>query len=61
MCSSDLIGPSAHSYNGASRQFNVTSNGKYLKSIQQNMVPFSLENLTKIDQEIGRASCRERV
>ena len=44
------IGPSAHSYNGASRQFNVTSNGKYLKSIQQNMVPFSLENLTKIDQ-----------
>lgn len=44
------IGPSAHSYNGSSRQFNVTSNGKYLKSIQQNMVPSSLENLTKIDQ-----------
>ncbi|OJJ17778.1 coproporphyrinogen III oxidase [marine bacterium AO1-C] len=44
------IGPSAHSYNGTTRQFNVASNGKYLKSIQQNTVPYSLEKLSKIDQ-----------
>ena len=44
------IGPSAHSYNGTTRQFNVNSNGKYLQSIQQNIIPFSLEKLSKADQ-----------
>jgi len=44
------IGPSAHSYNGTTRQFNVASNGKYLQSIQQNTIPFSLETLSKADQ-----------
>lgn len=44
------VGPSAHSYNGTTRQFNVVSNGKYLKSLEQNEVPFTREKLTKADQ-----------
>ena len=40
------IGPSAHSYNGDSRQFNVSNNAAYIKSIQQNKLPFEIEVLT---------------
>jgi len=43
------IGPSAHSYNGHSRQFNILNNAKYLKSIDQGIVPFEIENLSRAD------------
>ena len=40
------IGPSAHSYNGTSRQFNIRNNALYIKSIHQGAVPFEREELT---------------
>ncbi|RVU26479.1 radical SAM family heme chaperone HemW [Sandaracinomonas limnophila] len=39
------IGPSAHSYNGVSRQWNVSSNGKYVKGIMNNEPYFEKEEL----------------
>lgn len=44
------LGPSAHSFNGTSRQWNVSNNALYLKSIQQGIVPFELEKLTNEQQ-----------
>jgi len=40
------IGPSAHSYNGTTRQFNVSNNHQYLKSMEEGKIPFELEVLT---------------
>jgi oxygen-independent coproporphyrinogen-3 oxidase len=40
------IGPSAHSFNGMSRQFNVTNNNLYVKALQQDKVPYEKEELT---------------
>ncbi|MBX2955683.1 MAG: radical SAM family heme chaperone HemW [Cyclobacteriaceae bacterium] len=40
------IGPSAHSYNGSIRQFNIANNHLYLKSIQKNEIPAEKEVLT---------------
>ncbi len=40
------VGPSAHSFNLESRQFNVSNNTKYLKAIEANKIPFEIENLT---------------
>ncbi len=37
------IGPSAHSYDGVSRQWNVSSMKKYLESITKGIVPFEKE------------------
>ncbi len=39
------IGPSAHSFNGVSRQWNVANNAKYAKMIKQGEVPFTRELL----------------
>lgn len=39
------IGPGAHSYNGNSRQFNLSNNPNYMKSIANSVVPFELEIL----------------
>ncbi|QJD95639.1 radical SAM family heme chaperone HemW [Mucilaginibacter robiniae] len=44
------IGPSAHSYNGLSRQWNVANNAKYLKALQTNLIPAELEELTTENQ-----------
>jgi oxygen-independent coproporphyrinogen-3 oxidase len=44
------IGPSAHSYNGVSRQWNVANNAKYMKSISQGELVRELENLTRPQQ-----------
>jgi oxygen-independent coproporphyrinogen III oxidase len=44
------IGPSAHSYNGTSRQFNVSNNGKYIQAVEQNKLPFEIEILTDKDK-----------
>ncbi len=44
------IGPSAHSYDGISRSWNVSNNTRYIKSIQQNKLPQEIENLTINDR-----------
>lgn len=44
------VGPSAHSYNGESRQYNISNNAMYLQSILQEKIPFTLEVLTKQDK-----------
>ena len=44
------IGPSAHSYNGISRSWNVSNNTQYLKSIDENQLPSETETLTITDR-----------
>ncbi len=44
------IGPSAHSYNGSSRSWNVSNNSLYIKSITENQLPSETENLTQTDR-----------
>lgn len=44
------IGPSAHSFNGNSRQWNIANNIQYLKSIEKEIVPFEIEHLTPHQQ-----------
>lgn len=44
------IGPGAHSYNGYSRQFNISNNPKYIKSLAEGTLPFTLEELSNVDQ-----------
>jgi oxygen-independent coproporphyrinogen-3 oxidase len=39
------IGPSAHSYDGSSRQFNIANNPLYIKSIREGKIPFEKEFL----------------
>ena len=43
------IGPSAHSFNGKQRSWNVRNNAKYLKSLKENILPIERETLTKTD------------
>jgi oxygen-independent coproporphyrinogen-3 oxidase len=43
------IGPSAHSYDGVSRSWNIANNTLYIKSIQENKLPLTSEELTKED------------
>ena len=40
------LGPSAHSYNEKTRQWNVANNIAYIESIQKNTVPFEVEELS---------------
>jgi oxygen-independent coproporphyrinogen III oxidase len=40
------LGPSAHSFNGTSRQWNVANNALYIKSLCEGLVPFERELLT---------------
>jgi oxygen-independent coproporphyrinogen III oxidase len=44
------IGPSAHSYGGISRSWNVANNGLYLKAIQQDQLPNEVEILSTADR-----------
>jgi len=44
------IGPSAHSFNGKERSWNVSNNVLYLKSMEKGIRPFEEEKLTKADQ-----------
>ena len=44
------LGPSAHSFNGKSRQWNVSNNRLYLQSIENGQVPFEIEWLTETQQ-----------
>lgn len=44
------LGPSAHSYNGTSRQFNVSNNTQYFKSISEDILPATIEILSDNDR-----------
>jgi oxygen-independent coproporphyrinogen-3 oxidase len=44
------IGPSAHSYDGISRSWNVSNNAIYLKTLDENKLPNETEILTKKDR-----------
>lgn len=44
------IGPSAHSYDGLNRGWNVSNNALYIKSIQENKLSIEIETLTKTDR-----------
>ncbi|WP_396170453.1 radical SAM family heme chaperone HemW [Flavobacterium sp.] len=44
------IGPSAHSYDGEQRGWNVSNNALYLKSISENKLPIETETLTITDR-----------
>jgi oxygen-independent coproporphyrinogen-3 oxidase len=44
------IGPSAHSYDGVSRSWNVSNNALYLKAIQNEELPNEIEKLTLEDR-----------
>lgn len=44
------IGPSAHSFDGQKRSWNVSNNAKYIQSLQKKIRPFEEEILTKVDQ-----------
>ena len=44
------IGPSAHSYDGISRSWNVSNNAIYLKSLEENKLPNETEVLTINDR-----------
>ena len=44
------IGPSAHSYNGVSRSWNIANNALYLKAIEANQLPSETEILSASDR-----------
>nr|WP_315150469.1 radical SAM family heme chaperone HemW [uncultured Flavobacterium sp.] len=44
------IGPSAHSYDGISRSWNVSNNSIYLKSLEENELHSEIEILSKTDR-----------
>lgn len=44
------LGPSAHSFNGYERQWNIANNQQYIVSIQQGQIPFEKEELSATDQ-----------
>jgi len=44
------IGPSAHSYDGVSRSWNVSNNSLYIKSIQEDKLPNEIEILSIADR-----------
>ena len=44
------IGPSAHSYDGQKRGWNVSNNSVYMKSILENKLPMETEILSKTDR-----------
>jgi oxygen-independent coproporphyrinogen III oxidase len=44
------IGPAAHSYNGISRQYNISNNLEYIKSLANGLIPCEKEILTRENQ-----------
>ncbi len=44
------FGPSAHSFDGKSRRWNIANNALYIKSLQKNIIPFEEEILTPTQQ-----------
>jgi oxygen-independent coproporphyrinogen-3 oxidase len=44
------IGPSAHSFDGKQRSWNVKNNTKYIQAIRENKLPSERENLSVTDR-----------
>ena len=44
------IGPSAHSFNGKQRSWNIANNTTFIKSIQDNILPLEIETLSLNDR-----------
>jgi len=44
------FGPSAHSFDGKARRWNIANNAIYIQSLQNNSIPFDEEVLTKTQQ-----------
>ena len=44
------IGPSAHSYNGETRHWNIANNPKYIQSIYSEIIPAEVEVLTETNR-----------
>lgn len=44
------IGPSAHSFNGKTRSWNVANNSLYIKKLQESILPSEMEELTRSDR-----------
>ncbi|MBA4139208.1 MAG: radical SAM family heme chaperone HemW [Segetibacter sp.] len=44
------LGPSAHSFNGNSRQWNIANNAIYIQSLYKSVIPFEIETLTADQQ-----------
>ena len=44
------IGPSAHSYNGEQRSWNVANNTKYIQHLEKGVLPIERETLSKKDK-----------
>jgi len=44
------LGPSSHSFNGNSRQWNISNNASYLKALDAGDVPFEREALSDVQQ-----------
>ena len=44
------IGPSAHSFDGSRRKWNVSNNTKYIKSLEKGDLPFEEEVLSEADR-----------
>jgi oxygen-independent coproporphyrinogen-3 oxidase len=44
------IGPSAHSYNQQTRQWNAANNAKYIQALQKSEIPAEMEILTETDR-----------
>jgi oxygen-independent coproporphyrinogen-3 oxidase len=44
------LGPSAHSFNGKFRQFNVANNNKYIKSLGEGNIPYTKEILSEAER-----------
>jgi oxygen-independent coproporphyrinogen-3 oxidase len=42
------LGPSAHSYDGSSRQWNIANNALYIQSVEKNSLLFEREELTQV-------------
>jgi oxygen-independent coproporphyrinogen-3 oxidase len=43
------VGPSAHSYNGINRQYNISNNKRYVEEIGKGITPFTLDELDRED------------
>ena len=44
------LGPSAHSFNGKVRQWNVANNALYIEALKRNQVPYEDETLTTVQR-----------
>ncbi len=44
------IGPSAHSFDGNSRKWNLSNNSLYIKALQKGAIPMEKEDLSEVDK-----------